>query len=116
MEEIAALEGKYDPKTFIKTRPRVKEVTDTLTDVTFEDTDGKLKDLASSLFEETYNRADHYYVLYDLEAYVRALLAVNGDYKDKTFFTRKQLMNATRSAFFSSDRAIESYAEKIWDI
>ena len=116
VEEINALEGVYDPAAFAEEHPRIKRVTDTLTDGTFGDADGKLKDLASSLFEQTYNRADHYYVLYDLLPLVDALLKVNEEYKDKTLFVKKQLKNATRSAFFSSDRAIKTYAKKIWDI
>ncbi len=116
VEEINALENTYDPITFAEEHPRIKRVTDTLTDGTFEDADGKLKDLASSLFKQTYNRADHYYVLYDLLPLVDALLKVNEEYKDKTLFTKKQLENATHSAFFSSDRAIQTYAEKIWGI
>ena len=116
VEEINSLEGVYDPVAFAEAHPRIKEVTNTLTDGTFSDADGKLKDLASSLFEETYNRADHYYVLYDLLPLVDALLKVNGEYKDGTLFARKQLENATHSAFFSSDRAIKTYAEKIWGI
>ena len=116
VEEINSLDGAYDPVAFAEEHPRIKEVTDTLTDGTFEDADGKLKDLASSLFEQTYNRADHYYVLYDLMPLVEALLKVNGEYKNRALFARKQLQNATHSAFFSSDRAIQTYAEKIWDI
>ncbi len=116
VEEINSLDGVYDPVAFAAAHPRIKRVTDTLTDGTFEDADGKLSDLAASLFEETYNRADHYYVLYDLLPLVDALLKVNREYKDRTLFTRKQLENATRSAFFSSDRAIRTYAEKIWGI
>ena len=116
VEEINALEGVYDPVTFAGEHPRIKRVTDTLTDGTFEDREGKLADLASSLFEQTYNRADHYYVLYDLLPLVEALLKVNEEYKDRTLFLKKQLKNATRSAFFSSDRAIKTYAKKIWDI
>ncbi len=116
VEEINALGGKYDPVKFAEEHPRIKQVTDTLTDGTFGDADGKLKDLASSLFEETYNRADHYYVLYDLLPLVDALLKVDEEYKDRTLFVKKQLFNATHAAFFSSDRAIRTYAEKIWKI
>ena len=116
VEEINSLDGAYDPVAFAEEHPRIKEVTDTLTDKTFSDADGKLMDLASSLFEQTYNRADHYYVLYDLLPLVEALLKVNREYRDRALFTKKQLENATHSAFFSSDRAIQTYAEKIWNI
>lgn len=116
VEEIAALEGKYDPKVFAKEHPRIKEVTNTLIDGTFPGKKDGLKDLHTSLFEKTYNRADHYYMLYDLLPLVDALLKVNKDYTDRANFTRKQLENATHAAFFSSDRAIETYAQRIWHI
>ncbi len=114
-EEIASLEKGYDPVLFAEKDPRIKEVTDTLTDGTFP-ASAELEELYAATFERTYNRPDHYYVLYDLMPYVSALLAVNRDYKNGALFARKQLENATHSAFFSSDRAIASYAAKIWKI
>lgn len=116
VEEINALEGNYDPKAFAEKHPRVKEVTDTLVGGMFPDETGGLEDLHTSLFKDTYNRADHYYVLYDLLPLADALLKVNKDYAERGSFTRKQLENATHAAFFSSDRAIETYARNIWKI
>ena len=95
---------------------KLKRVTDTLTDGTFDDEGGELKEVFASLFEQTYNSPDHYLVLYDLPKYLEALLLVNKEYQDEERFARKQLVNATRSAYFSSDRAIEEYAEKIWKL
>ncbi len=116
VEEIGALGGRYDPVKFAEEHPRVKEVTDTLAGGTFADGTGAPEDLHRSLFTQTYNRADHYYVLYDLLPLTETLLKVNADYKDRELFTGKQLKNATHAAFFSSDRAVTEYAEKIWKI
>ena len=64
----------------------------------------------------SWHKPDHYFVLYDLEQYVSALLKMNSDYRNAGAFARKQAENALNSAFFSSDRAIATYAEKIWKI
>lgn len=116
VNEIMSLEEEYDPIKLAENEPRIKRVTDTLIDGTFEDSTGELAELHKSLFERTYNRADRYYVLYDLMSFVGAVLKVNGDYSDGKSFAQKQLANATHSAFFSSDRAIDTYALEIWKI
>ncbi len=114
--EIEKIKANYDPCEFVAQNLKIKRVTDTLTDGTFEDEGGELKEVYASLFEQTYNSPDHYLVLYDLPQYLETLLMVNRDYQDKELFARKQLANATHSARFSSDRAIEEYAEKIWKL
>ena len=117
VEEIAELKDTYNPIEIVEHNPKIKRVVDTLIDGTFSDMGtGYFVELYQSLFEKTYNNADHYFVLLDLESYVEALLRVNGDYKEGNLFARKQLINATSSAFFSSDRSIETYANEIWRI
>ena len=66
--------------------------------------------------EASWHGADNYFVLYDLESYVNALLTINRDYNDKKKFAIKQLKNTANSAYFSSDRTIKEYAEQIWKI
>ena len=114
--EIEEIKKYYDPHEAVARNLKLKRVVDTLTDGTFQDEGGELKEIFSSLFEQTYNSPDHYLVLYDLPKYAEALLRANADYRDQTAFAQKQLLNATRSAFFSSDRAIEEYAKKIWKL
>ncbi|MCX4287226.1 MAG: glycogen/starch/alpha-glucan phosphorylase, partial [Clostridia bacterium] len=90
----------------------------TLIDGTFEDGGtGSFKELYDSLtVGASWHKADNYFVLYDLESYVNALLKINGDYKDKNSFAEKQLKNVANSAYFSSDRTIKEYADEIWEI
>ena len=117
VEEIAEIAPTYNPAEIAEHNLKIKRVVDTLTDGTFSDGNtGYFKELYASLFEKTYNNADHFFILLDLESYVETLLRVNDEYKDKSLFSRKQLINATSSAFFSSDRAIELYASEIWHI
>lgn len=114
-KEIAEMRTSYDPNEVVKGQPRIKQVVEVLTDGTF----GKaeyLSELYKSLFVKTYNAPDYYFVLYDLTDYVAKLLKINADYKQRSEFLRKQLENATRSAFFSSDRAIDIYANIIWEL
>lgn len=114
-EKIAKMRESYDPCVFVKKQPRIMQVVNVLTDGTFGDKI-YLRELYDCLFKDTYNAPDYYFVLYDLADYVKKLLKINIDYKDRRSFLHKQLTNATRSAFFSSDRAIDSYAKNIWDL
>lgn len=118
VEEINGLQKFYDPSAIAESHPEIKRVTDTLIDGTFPDGDtGDFKELHTALFEgASWHKPDHYFVLYDLESYVEALLKVNRTYQDRDLFAYKQLYNAIHSTFFSSDRAIETYAKTIWDI
>ena len=118
VEELARINESYDPSEIVGRSPEIKAVTDTLIDGTFSDGgSGDFKELHTALFQgASWHKPDHYFVLYDLEQYVSALLKMNSDYRNAGAFARKQAENALNSAFFSSDRAIATYAEKIWKI
>ena len=47
---------------------------------------------------------------------MEAKLRANRDYRDRTAFGRKCLMNTAGAGKFSSDRALKEYAEEIWHI
>ena len=96
----------------------MRRAVQTLTDGTFDDGEhGYFAELYRSLTEgAAWHRPDNYFVLYDLEAYVGALLRANADYADRERFAQKALFNATHSAYFSSDRTIAEYAREIWKV
>lgn len=64
----------------------------------------------------SWHKPDHNFIFRDLEEYYRAILRVNADYQNKTYFAAKQLKNTANSYSFSSDRSIKEYAQKIWRI
>ena len=118
VEDIEKLKREgYSPLNYLS-KPEHRKAVETLTDGTFSDNGtGCFKDLYNSLtVEASWQGADNYFVLYDLESYVNALLTINRDYNDKKKFAIKQLKNTANSAYFSSDRTIKEYAEQIWKI
>ncbi len=116
--ELGRIRNDYNPSEIVQNKPAVKRVTDTLVNGTFSDGGtGGFAELHAALFEgASWHKPDHYFVVYDLESYVQALLAVNRDYRNAESFSRKQLMNALHSAFFSSDRAVKTYANLVWGL
>ena len=107
--------GGYSPQKIYDEDEELHAVVDTLIDGTFEDCGtGDFADLYDSLLKG--ERPDYYFVLYDLNSYVDALLTINEDYKNRVEFAKKQLNNTANSAYFSSDRTIKEYAREIWKI
>ncbi len=118
VEELNALKGHYDPRALYRADPLIAAVLDALTDGTFEDPDGALKELFSSILAgASWHAPDHYFVLHDFRSYLEAKLAANRDYAaDPLGFARKCLMNTASAGKFSSDRTIAQYAREIWDL
>ncbi len=60
--------------------------------------------------------ADPYMCLADFESYRAASARALSDYADARLFAEKSLVNIAKSGYFSSDRSIREYAERIWHI
>ncbi len=118
VEEIQALKETYDPNEILERDPELKRVAKTLIDGTFSDGGkGYFQELYNSLtIGASWHKPDHYFIFRDLPEYVSALVAVNRDSADQRGFAKKQMENTAHAAFFSSDRSIAEYAEKIWHI
>ena len=118
VEDIERLKKEgYRPLEYLE-KPAHARAVNALVDGSFSDGDtGGFKELYDSLtVGASWHAADNYFVLYDLESYVDALLKINADYRDRRAFAIKQLENVANSAYFSSDRTIKEYAEDIWEI
>ena len=85
-------------------------------DGTVETDDGLLELWTSLLDGADWNRADNYYVLYDLRSYIDMKLQAIYDWRDREAFGRKCLLNIAAAGKFSADRALRDYAEKIWEL
>lgn len=59
--------------------------------------------------------ADPYMCLADFESYCDAYLSALEDYKKNGIWYKKSALNIAGAGYFSADRSIKDYAEKIWN-
>ena len=117
VDELNAIKAAYDPKTIYAENKLLARCMDTLTDGTFPDEDGMLRELHTALLEgASWHAPDHYFVLKDFDSYLAAKLQANRDFRDSLSFARKCLMNVASAGKFSSDRTISQYARDIWNV
>ncbi|MCT0217694.1 glycogen/starch/alpha-glucan phosphorylase [Synechococcus sp. CS-1329] len=102
--------GGYRPWELINSIPELPEALQLVEQGHFSNGDTELfKPLLANL-----TGRDPYYVLADFSEYMRAQDAVSATWGDRTTWNRMSLLNTARTGFFSSDRSIREYAERIW--
>ena len=111
--EVADLKARhYDAYTYYCNDTRIHKVVDALTDGTFSSNRDDFKVISDELLVN----GDEYMVLADFDSYVKAHENINKYYADEKGWAKKCLVNIAKSAYFSSDRTIEQYANDIWNI
>ncbi|MEB3168309.1 MAG: glycogen/starch/alpha-glucan phosphorylase [Synechococcaceae cyanobacterium] len=108
--EIATLRHDYRPWEIIHDTPELPEVLRLVEQGHFSNGD---TDLFRPLLENLTGR-DPYFVLVDFHDYLRAQDQVSQAWADRPRWNRMSLLNTARTGFFSSDRSIRDYAERIW--
>ena len=110
--EVQALQPGYDPKKYIEENGELKRIIAQLGNGFFSAENPSLfQPILDSLLS-----GDRFLVLADYEGYISCQEAVSIAYRDREEWTRKAVMNVARSGKFSSDRAVEEYARRIWDV
>lgn len=95
----------------------IRRIVDMLIDGTINpENTGLYKDIYQSLIFGEHNHADTYMVIRDLKSYCEAHEKIEAQYKDKDLWNKKAIINVSKSGFFSSDRTIEEYNDKIWNL
>ncbi len=79
--------------------------------------DGILSHQFSDLYQSLLFGGDPYFVLYDLPSYIQVFEKVSSKYQRKPEeWNRMAVTNTAKSGYFSSDRTILEYNEKIWKL
>jgi starch phosphorylase len=112
-DEIATLDASgYRPWELVHTIEELPEVIRLVEQGHFSHGDG---DLFRPLLQNLIGR-DPFYVFADFSAYLKAQQEVSRAWADRERWNRMSLLNTARSGFFSSDRSIGEYAERIWRV
>ncbi len=108
--EVEALwQRGYDPHEFMT--PELQSVITMLTSGVLGQ---RFDDLAASLLTGRFGTADPYMTVADFKDYARAQKVVSETYPNAQKFTNMSLVNIAKAGIFSSDRAVEEYAQNIW--
>lgn len=123
VEELAEIMPEYDPREILFKDERIRRALNKLIDGTLDDggvpsdEEGSFRELYKAITDgASWHVPDHYYVLGDLDSYVKAKLRLNADYKDSLAFAKKCWLNICRAGKFSSDRTVRDYADNIWKL
>lgn len=110
--EVEALwQRGYDPNEFLT--PELREVLDMLTSGVLGQ---RYDDLVDSLLSNRFGVADAYMTVADFQDYARAQRVIAETYPDRERFGNMSFVNIAKAGIFSSDRAIEEYANGIWKL
>lgn len=100
----------YDPRAIYQANPRIKRVLDFVASDALTPGEGAIfRPLVDELLHQ-----DRFMLLADFDAYREAQGTVDQVYRDSAEWTRRAIFNVARSGFFSSDRAVQEYADRIW--
>lgn len=77
----------------------------------------QFSDLYQSLLFGGYDGADPYFILYDFPAYIHAFDKARHDYQRSPMkWLKMAASNTAKAGFFSSDRTITEYNDRIWHL
>jgi starch phosphorylase len=105
--------GSHDPWKHYSSDPELAAVVDAIRDGVFaRGDDALLRGIWSALMEH----GDRYMHLADFRSYIEAHRRAETLYADRRAWTAAAIRNIAAMGYFSSDRAIREYSERIWHL
>ena len=113
-EELLNLRAKgYAPREWMERDEELRRVMHSLLQNPFIPSQ---PDLFGELYRALTEGGDHFFHLADYRSYVDKQGEVSELFRQEAEWSRRVVLNVARMGFFSSDRSIREYAEKIWEI
>ena len=112
-EEIRAKRLNYNPREIYEKSDYIKRILNAINSSMFCEHD--YPQLFRPIYDSLLN-SDYYFILADLEAFNDAVHQAEKDFNNKYEWAKKAVLNVARIGYFSSDRSVMEYAEKIWHI
>jgi starch phosphorylase len=110
---VAELQAKGDhPGEFYESDPSLKRAIDLIASGRF--TDGNRDAVSAVVGDLLYS--DRFMALADYASYLEAQDRVEKAYADQDNWSRMAILNVARTGFFSSDRSIRDYVDRIWHV
>ncbi|MET0027773.1 MAG: glycogen/starch/alpha-glucan phosphorylase [Candidatus Thiodiazotropha sp.] len=112
-EEVQQLNRQgYNPRRVYETNPVLRRVIDMIANGFFSPEDpGRYRMITDSLLN-----SDHFKILADFDSYLSTSDEVDRAYQNPAQWNRMAILNTARMGYFSSDRTISEYAQKIWRV
>jgi starch phosphorylase len=109
--EVEALYASgYTPASFYERDPQLRAAIDLIASGAFSDGDRMVfEPVVSHLLGD-----DRFLALADYRSYIDAQQRVEKAYADPDAWSRSAILNVARCGFFSSDRAMREYIDRIW--
>ena len=104
------VDAGYHPQRHYETNSALRSALEAIASGVFSDGN---RDTFSPLVDSLLND-DRFLALADYQAYVDAQDLVEIAYRDTRAWTRSAVLNVARSGYFSSDRSIRDYLDRIW--
>jgi starch phosphorylase len=102
--------GGYNPVAIYEQNAELKQVIDQIAGGVFSNGDQSLfRPIVDKLLQQ-----DEYRLFADYAAYVEAQNQVDDAFLDQAGWTKKSILNVARMGYFSSDRSIREYCDRIW--
>ena len=111
VDEVEALYDQgYDPAKYYEADPRLKQAIDLISNGTFSEGD---RNTYAPLVADWLTK-DYFMTLADFTAYADIQYEIEDLYRDQDEWNRKAILNVANTGYFSSDRSMEDYLERIW--
>jgi starch phosphorylase len=113
-DEVAAQRAAgYEPGKVLEGNPELKSTLDLIGSGYFS---GGRADDAKSVIERLLSPGEPFLVLADYAAYAKAQDQVDALYALEDLWSHKAVINCLNMGYFSSDRSVRDYADRIWAV